>query len=125
MSLPHEAPLPDALGILQGGGDVAPTYMWEQWQWCCKLQKLLFLVAARGTGGPLTVLDKVLPCVSHVDNGCIANLVRRGCDLTVAAEAVVGAAAELTVGGEGGGAQQRERGRRHQRMDHRCCCCQN
>ncbi len=90
---------------------IVPTYTWEQWQLHCKLHKLLFLEAVRGAGGPLMVVDKVLPWASHVDDGCISNLVRGGCDLAET-EAIVAdlgkvvadAAAELAVSGKGGGA---------------------
>jgi hypothetical protein len=54
--------------------------------------------------------DEVLPCTGHVDNGCIANLVRGGCDLAGTAaivadlgRAAVDSTAELVVGGKGGG----------------------
>jgi hypothetical protein len=62
-------------------------------------------------------LDKVLPCNSHVDDGCFANLVRRVCNPAAATAIVVDlgwvvidAAAELTGGGKGGRAQQWEGG---------------
>jgi hypothetical protein len=80
------------------------TYTWERWQLCCKLHELLFLEAVRGAGGPSTALDEVLPCASHVDDWCVANLVRGGCD-PAAAVAIVAdlgrtaadAAVELTA----------------------------
>jgi hypothetical protein len=68
------------------------------WQSCCKLHKLLHLAAqAREANSSelsllllsllpsLTTLDQVLPCTGHVDAGCVANLVRGGCDPAMAA----------------------------------------
>jgi hypothetical protein len=61
------------------------TYMWERWQLCCKLHKLLFLEAAGGSRGPSAASDEVLPCASRMDDGCVANLVHGGCDPATAA----------------------------------------
>ena len=73
----------------------------------CKLHKLLHLAAQVQEAGfssssslllslsmlstlllllpLLTALDEVLPCTGYVDAGCVANLVRGGCDLAAAA----------------------------------------
>ncbi len=66
------------LASCKAAGVVAPTYLWEQWQSCCKLHKLLLPVAVLGAGGLLTVSDKILPCANHVDDKCNADLVRGG-----------------------------------------------
>jgi hypothetical protein len=95
------------LALCKAVGVVAPMYTWEQWQLRCKLHKLLFWEAARGAGGPSTALDEVL--VGCVHDGCIANLVRGGCNPAAAAaivanlgQVVANATAELAVGGKGG-----------------------
>ncbi len=51
----------------------------------CKLHELLFPEAAPEARGPSTALDEVLPCTSHMDDGCIANMVHGGCNPASAA----------------------------------------
>jgi hypothetical protein len=84
-----------------------------------------------GAREPSMASDEDLPCTGHVDDGCIANLVRGWCDLATAAAivadlgwAAVDATAVLAGGGEGGGGHFNGRGGRgHQRTDHRPCHC--
>jgi hypothetical protein len=73
----------------KAAGVVVLMYTWERWQLHWKLHKLLLLEAGWGGGGALTELDKVLPCAGHVDDRCIANLVRGGWDPAVAVAIVV------------------------------------
>jgi hypothetical protein len=67
-------------------------------------------VGRTGAGGAWTTSDVVPTCANHVDDGCVADLVRGGCNPAAAAAIVVNlgwvmvdAAAELVGGGEGGG----------------------
>ena len=80
-------------------GIVAPIYTWERWQSRCKLHELL-----HPSPSPSTASDEVLPCTGHVDAGCVADLVRGGCDPAAAAAiatdlglAAARAAAELAA----------------------------
>ena len=82
-------------------GIVPPIYTWERWQSRCKLHELLHPEA--GPSSPSSPpSDEVLPRTGHVDAGCVADLVRGGCDPAAAADiatalglAAARAAAEL------------------------------
>jgi len=89
----------------EGAGIVAPIYTWERWQSRCKLHELLHPSSSSSPSpSPSTASDEVLPCTGHVDAGCVADLVRGGCDPAAAAAiatalglAAAGAAAELAA----------------------------
>ncbi len=92
------------LASCKAAGVITLTYTWKQRQRRCKLHELLFPEAVRGAVGPLTALDKILPCVGRMDDRCVADLVHGGCNPVTAAailadlgRAAVDAAAELVA----------------------------
>ncbi|KAL3778569.1 hypothetical protein ACHAW5_007024 [Stephanodiscus triporus] len=69
----------------RAAGFVAPTYTWERWQSRCKLRELL---SPPSSSSSVAASDEVLPCDARVDDGCVADLVRGGCEPAEAAAIV-------------------------------------